>query len=129
MAYGLIEFVEEGEGRAMLVRTRSGQPTGADGVMDRLAAFVEETSPTLLRQGSPGALYMAQLFAAREHEAGREIRVVGGAGELGITAAEVEGLDGAGYLYEVSFPPQGQRGQPTIRVRALGEPGVQGAGA
>jgi hypothetical protein len=129
MAYGLIEFLEEGEGRAMLVRTQNGQPTGADGVMDQLAALVEETSPTMLRQGSPGALYMAQLFAARETKAGRAIRVVGGAGELGITAAQVEQLDGAGYLYEVSFPREGQRGQPTIRVRALAEPGVQGDGA
>ncbi|HYH82236.1 MAG TPA: hypothetical protein VEX86_20675 [Longimicrobium sp.] len=129
MAYGLIEFLEEGEGRAMLVRTRNGQPTGADGVMDPLSAFIEETSPTLLRQGSPGALYMAQLFAAREQEAGREVRVVGGAGELGITAAEVEGLTPPGYLYEVSFPREGERGQPAIRTRALGEPGVQNARA
>lgn len=123
--YGLIEFLEDGEGRAMLVRTQKGQPTGADGVMDPLAAFIEETSPNLLRQGSPGALYMAQLFAAREQEAGREVRVVGGAGELGITAAEVEQLPPPGYLYEVSFPREGQRGQPSIRARALGEPGVQ----
>ncbi len=129
MAYGLIEFLEEGEGRAMLVRTEHGQPTGADGVMDPLSAFIEDTSPTLLRQGSPGALYMAQLFAAREQEAGREIRVVGGAGELGITAAEVERLARPGYLYEVSFPREGERGQPSIRTRALGEPGVQGAKA
>lgn len=126
MAYGLIEFVEEGQGRAMLVRTQSGQPTGADGLMDQLTAFVEETSPTLLRQGSPGARYMAQLFTAREQKAGREVRVVGGAGELGIAAAEVKALTGDGWLYEVSFPPLGERGQPAIRVRALRERGVQG---
>jgi hypothetical protein len=125
MAYGLIEFLEEGKGCAMLVRTQNGQPTGADGVMDQLAAFIEETSPTLLRQGSPGALYMAQLFTARETEAGREIRVVGGAGDLGIAADEVKALGGAGYLYEVTFPRQGERGQPTIRARSLEEPGVQ----
>ena len=124
MAYGLIEFLEDGEGRAMLCRVRNGQPTGADGVMDPLAAFIEETSPTMLRQGSPGALYMAQLFAAREHEAGREIRVVGGQGELGITAAEVEQLPPPGYLYEISFPREGERGQPSIRTRALAEPGI-----
>jgi len=125
MAYGLIEFLEEGKGQAMLVRTEHGQPTGADGVMDQLAGFIEETSPTLLRQGSPGALYMAQLFAARETQAGREIRVVGGAGPLGIMANEVQALSGRGYLYEVTFPREGERGQPTIRARSLSEPGVQ----
>ena len=125
MAYALIEFVEEGEGRAMLCRTRNGQPTGPDGVMDPLAAFIEETSPMLLRQGSPGALYMAQLFAAREREAGREVRVVGGSGELGITAGEVETLQPPGWLYEVAFPREGDRGQPSVRARAVGEPGGQ----
>jgi hypothetical protein len=125
MGYGLIQFLEDGQPRAMLCRTRGGQPTGADGVMDALAAFIEETSPTLLRQGSPGAMYMAQLFAAREQEAAREVRVVGGAGELGITAAEVEALQPPGWLYEVTFPREGERGQPSIRTRALGEPGIQ----
>src|SRR3954471_21454980 len=124
MGYGLIAFLEDGEGRAVLCRVENGQPTGATSPMNMLAAFIEETSPTLLRQGSPGALYMAQLFTAREHEAGREIRVVGGQGGLGITAAEVEQLPPPGWLYEVSFPREGERGQPSIRTRALGEPGI-----
>jgi hypothetical protein len=124
MNYGLIQFLEDGQPRAMLCRTEHGQPTGADGVMDPLTAFIEETSPTMLRQGSPGAFYLAQLFAAREHEAGRPVRVVGGEGEMGISAAEVEALAGRGWLYEASFPPPGQRGQPSVRVRALSEPAV-----
>ena len=121
MAYGVIEFTEAGERRAMLVRTEHGQPTGADGLMDPLSAFIEETSPTMLRQGSPGALYMAQLFTAREVEAGRPIRVVGGEGELGITAGEVQALEGPGYFYEVTFPPRGERGVPQILAHGLGE--------
>lgn len=116
MAYGVIVFVEAGEAKASLVRTENGQPTGADGLMDPLSAFIEETSPTMLRQGSPGALYMAQLFAAREHEARRPIRVVGGVGELGITAAEVEALDGPGYVYQVTFGRPGERDQPSVHV-------------
>jgi hypothetical protein len=121
MAYGLIEFLEAGEPKAMLCRTEHGQPTGADGVMDPLSAFIEETSPTLLRQGSPGALYMAQLFTAREREAGRAIRVVGGAGELGISAEEVRALEGPGYHYAVSFPRPGERDVPQVHVRGIGD--------
>ena len=117
MAYGVIQFVEGGERKATLFRPRNGQPTGADGVMDPLSAFIEETSPQLLRQGSPGALYMAELFTAREHRAGREIRVVGGQGPLGITPEEVRAAEGEGYFYEVRFGPEGDRvTPPTVHV-------------
>jgi len=119
MAYGIIQWVERAKRMATLVRIRDGQPTGADGVMDALAAFIEETSPRLLRQGSPGALYMAQLFAAREVQAGCAIRVVGGSGELGISAAEVQALTGDGYFYEVSVPPEGDRSPPTVHMSPL----------
>lgn len=117
MAYGVIQFVEAGQRVATLFRPEHGQPTGADGVMDPLSAFIEETSPRLLRQGSPGALYMAELFTAREHEAGREIRVVGGQGPLGISAEEVQKAQGEGYFYEVRFGPEGDRTTPpTVHV-------------
>lgn len=119
MAYALIQFVEAGERKATLCRLEHGQPTGADGVMDPLSAFIEETSPTLLRQGSPGALYMAQLFTQREVEAGRPIRVVGGEGELGIGLDEVQTLSGTGFFYEVSFPRTGERSTPTILMRPI----------
>lgn len=119
MAYGVIQWVERGRRVATLVRVQHGQPTGADGVMDVLAAFIEDTSPTLLRQGSPGALYLAELFTAREVEAGRAIRVVGGQGELGISAEEVQALGGEGFFYEVSIPPQGDRSPPTIHMSPL----------
>jgi hypothetical protein len=119
MAYGVIQWVERSQRVATLVRTEHGQPTGADGVMDVLAAFIEQTSPTLLRQGSPGALYLAELFTAREVEAGRSIRVVGGAGELGITPEEVQALTGDGYFYEVSVPAEGDRSPPTIHMSPL----------
>jgi hypothetical protein len=119
MAYGVIQWVERGQRVATLVRTEHGQPTGADGVMDVLAAFIEATSPQLLRQGSPGALYMAELFTAREVEAGRDIRVVGGKGELGITPEEVAALTGRGFFYEVSMPPEGDRSPPTVHMSPL----------
>ena len=127
MAYGVIQFVEAGQRIATLVRTDGGEPTGEFGVMNMLAAFIEETAPRMLRQGSPGALYMAQLFTAREHEAGRPVRVVGGAGDLGIRADEVKALQerDTGWLYEVSIPAQGQRGVPQVHVRALNEAAVQ----
>jgi hypothetical protein len=121
MAYAVIQFCEAGERKATLCRTEHGQPTGADGVMDPLSAFVEETSPTLLRQGSPGALYMAQLFAAREVGAGRPVRVLGGTGELGISLQEVRSLTGQGYFYEVTFGRPGERTMPAVLVRPLGE--------
>lgn len=119
MAYGVIQWVERGQRVATLVRTEHGQPTGADGVMDVLAAFIEQTSPTLLRQGSPGALYLAELFTAREVEAGRAIRVVGGQGELGITPEEVGALEGSGFFYEVAVPPEGDRSPPTVHMSPL----------
>ena len=123
MAYAVIEFVEAGERRATLCRTENGQPTGADGVMDPLSAFIEETSPTMLRQGSPGAFYMAQLFTAREQEAGRPIRVVGADGPLGIAAGEVQGLSGPGYHYLVTFGPEGDRTTPpSVHVTPMAEP-------
>ncbi len=119
MAYGVIQWVERGQRVATLVRTERGQPTGADGVMDVLAAFIEDTSPQMLRQGSPGALYMAELFTAREVQAGRDIRVVGGQGELGIPADAVGALEGEGFFYEVSVPPEGDRSPPTIHMSPL----------
>lgn len=119
MAYALIQFVEAGERKATLVRTDGGHPTGPDGVMDPLSAFLESTSGRMLGQGSPGAAYMAQLFAAREVEAGREVRVLGGAGPLGITLAEVEALSGDGFYYEVSVGREGERSVPTILMRPL----------
>ncbi|HYJ79356.1 MAG TPA: hypothetical protein VEW03_07140 [Longimicrobiaceae bacterium] len=120
MAYGVIEFTEAGERKAVLCRPQGGQPTGADGLMDPLSAFIEETSPTLLRQGSPGAFYMAQLFTTREHQAGRPIRVVGGEGPLGIAPDELQALAGPGYLYEVTFGPPGDRTPPSVHVTPLG---------
>jgi hypothetical protein len=122
MAYGVIQWVERGRRVATLVRTEHGQPTGADGVMDVLAAFIEQTSPTLLRQGSPGALYLAELFTAREVQAGRAVRVLGGSGELGISADEVGALDGDGYFYEIAVPPEGDRSPPTIHMSPLRPP-------
>jgi hypothetical protein len=122
MAYAVIQFVEGGERVATLARTSGGEPTGADGVMDALSAFIEESSPTILRQGSPGALHMAMLFVAREREAGRAIRVVGGEGELGIGAAEVQALEGAGYFYEVHFGRAGERSMPLVLQSALDAP-------
>jgi hypothetical protein len=119
MAYGVVQWVERGRRVATLVRTDHGQPTGADGLMDVLSAFIEEVSPRLVRQGSPGALYLAELFTAREVQAGRPIRVVGGAGELGISAEEVRGLEGAGFFYELAIPPEGDRSPPTIHMSPL----------
>jgi hypothetical protein len=121
MAYAVIQFCEAGERLATLCRLDHGQPTGADGVMDPLSAFIEETAPTMRRQGSPGALYMAQLFAAREVEAGRPVRVLGGSGELGISLGEVEMLEGRGFYYEVTVGHEGERTQPTVLVRPIGD--------
>jgi hypothetical protein len=131
MAYAVIQFCEAGERMATLCRLERGQPTGADGVMDPLSAFIEESSPTLLRQGSPGALYMAQLFAAREVEAGAPVRVLGGSGELGISLGEMESLEGQGFYYEVSVGRTGERTPPTVLVRAIGNTpwGGDGGGA
>lgn len=122
MAYAVIQFVEGGERRATLCRTTGGEPTGESGVMDALSAFIEESSPTILRQGSPGALHMAMLFVAREREAGQPIRVVGGEGELGIAAAEVQALEGDGYFYEVHFGREGERSMPLVLQHALDAP-------
>lgn len=122
MAYALIRFTEAGETQATLCRTEHGQPTGADGVMDALSLFVEEASPTMLRQGSPGALRMAQLFMASERAAGREARLVGGEGSLGIGPAEVERLlEGPerGYLYELTVGRPGERSVPTVLMRPV----------
>jgi hypothetical protein len=123
MAYALIHFTEGGEHRATLCRPAHGQPTGADGVMDALSAFIEESSPQLLREGSPGALYLAQLFVKREQDAGREIRVVGGQGPLGISADAVSALTGQGYVYQASFGREGERTMPMVLQRPLGAPG------
>ncbi|HEV3049290.1 MAG TPA: hypothetical protein VGX50_03235 [Longimicrobium sp.] len=122
MAYGVIQFVEAGQRIATLVRTDGGEPTGEFGVMNMLAAFIEETAPRMLRQGSPGALYMAELFTAREVQAGRAIRVLGGQGELGISVDEVQALTGKGYFYDVNIGPEGDRSPPTLHMTPLSEP-------
>lgn len=122
MAYAVIQFVEGGERKATLCRTTAGQPTGAAGVMDALSAFIEESSPAVLREGSPGALRMAMLFAAREREAGRAVRVMGGEGELGITPEEVQALEGDGFFYEVHFGRPGERSMPLVLQHALDAP-------
>ena len=119
MAYGVVQWNERGRRVATLVRTERGQPTEVDGLMNVLAAFIEETGPLMLRQGSPGALYLAELFTAREIEAGRPIRVLGGGGELGITAEEVGALRGDGFFYEVAVPAEGDRSPPTIHMSPL----------
>ncbi|HEV2149324.1 MAG TPA: hypothetical protein VGR37_18115 [Longimicrobiaceae bacterium] len=122
MAYAVIQFVEAGERKATLCRTSGGEPTGARGVMDALSAFIEESSPILQGQGSPGALQMAMLFVAREREAGQEIRVMGGEGALGITPEEVQALDGRGYFYEAHFGRLGERSMPLVLQHALEAP-------
>lgn len=122
MAYGVIQFVEAGQRIATLVRADGGEPTGEFGVMNVLAAFIEETAPRMLRQGSPGALYMAELFTAREVQAGRPIRVLGGQGELGISVGEVQALTGRGYFYDVNIGPEGDRSPPTLHMTPLSEP-------
>ena len=122
MSYGVIQFVEAGRRVATLVRTENGQPTGADGVMDVLSAFIEETAGRMLRQGSPGGLYLAELFTAREVQAGRPIRVLGGAGELGMTTDEVERLSGSGFFYDVVVGAEGDRSPLTVHMTPLSEP-------
>ncbi len=123
MAYALIHFLEESEPRVTICRLSHGQPTGDDGVMNLLGAFINEWSSMIMRQGSPGAVRMAMLFAAQEQEAGREVRVLGGEGELGITREEVEALEGQGYFYEVNFGKPGERALPTARARGIGGAG------
>lgn len=125
-AYGVIQWMEAGRRVATLVRTDNGQPTGATGLMNVLAAFIEEMSPRMLRQGSPGALYMAEMFTAREVEAGEPIRVVGGQGPLGITPEEVQKLEGRGFFYDVGIGPEGERTQPTIHMTPLSDPPRKG---
>jgi hypothetical protein len=119
MAYAIIHFLEGSSSRATLCRLTEGAPTGENGVMNVLGAFIHECSPLIMREGSPGALRMAMLFAAREQEAGREVRVVGGDGPLGISAEEVQRLEGDGYAYEVSLGAPGERTLPTARARSL----------
>lgn len=126
MAYAVIQFVEGGERKATLCRKSGGEPTGKNGMMDALSAFIEANSPTILRQGSPGALHMAMLFVAEERNAGRETRVMGGEGELGITPEEVRALEGKGYFYEVHFGRPGERSMPLVLQHALDAPQREG---
>ena len=119
MSYGIIQFVEGGERRITLVRPTGGQPTGADGLMDPLSQLIEYYSPLILREGSPGAEKMAMLFFAREQEAGRELRIVGAEGEWGITAAEVEALEGDGHYYDVDFGRPGERSVPRVLASGI----------
>ncbi|HET8657139.1 MAG TPA: hypothetical protein VFL93_16555 [Longimicrobiaceae bacterium] len=119
MAYGVIQFVEEGAPRATLVRTENGHPTGPDGLMDPLSALIESVSPAILDEGSPGAARMAMLFFAREQEAGRGMRIVGAEGEWGITPREVDALPGRGYYYEVSVGRAGERAVPHVLASGI----------
>lgn len=122
MAYAVIHFLEGTDPKATVCRLGEGQPSGENGVMNLLGEFVNEWSPTVMREGSPGAIRIAMLFTAQEQEAGREVRVLGGEGPLGITAEEVQGLEGEGYMYEVNFGAPGERSLPAIRSRAIGRP-------
>lgn len=119
MPYGIIQFVEEGERRVTLVRPTGGQPTGTDGLMDRLAELIEHYSPLILRDGSPGAEKMAMLFFAREHDAGRALRILGSDGEWGITPAEIEAIEGDGYYYDVDFGRPGERSVPRVLASGI----------
>lgn len=122
MAYAVIQFVEGGERTATVCRLEQGHPVGPEGVMDALSGFIEVHSPTILRQGSPGALHMAMLWVAAEREAGREVRVMGGEGEMGITPGELQALEGKGYFYEVHFGRAGERSMPMVLQHSLEAP-------
>lgn len=122
MPHAVIQFVEGGERRATVCRLSHGQPTGEDGVMDALSAFIEEHSPMLLRQGSPGAMHMAMLWFARERDAAQEVRVLGADTADGITVLEMEALPEQGYFYEVHFGKEGERSMPLILQHAIGAP-------
>ena len=122
MAYAIIEFLESTTPRATLVRLDNGEPTGKAGVMNLLGEFINSWGPKIMAEGSPGAVKMAMLFTAQEQEAERPLRVLGGEGELGITAEQVRKLEGTGYLYEVDFGAPGDRTMPSARSRAISEP-------
>ncbi len=119
MAYGIVQFTEGGERKVTLVRPTDGHPTGPDGLMDPLAAFIEASSPAILREGSPGARTMAMAFFDRQRKAGRELRILGADGEWGITAAEVEALEGRGYYYDVDFGRPGERSVPRVLASGI----------
>ncbi len=123
MPYAVIDFVERGERIVTLCRLEHGQPTGADGMMDPLAKLIEDSSPAILREGSPGAQKMAMAFVAREQEEGRDIRVLGADEPLGISPEEVQTLQGQGYHYRVDFGKPGERSVPSIHARGLEQPG------
>ena len=119
MVYGIVQFVEGGERKVTLVRPENGQPTGPDGLMDPLSALIEHYSPLILREGSPGAEKMAMLFFAREQEAGRALRILGADGEWGISAREIEALDGEGFYYDVDFGRPGERSVPRVLASGI----------
>jgi hypothetical protein len=119
MAYGIVQFAEGGERRVTLVRLANGQPTGPDGLMDPLSRLIEDYSPLILREGSPGADKMAMLFFAREREADRDVRILGSDGEWGITARQIEDLSGPGYHYDVDFGRAGERSVPRVLARGI----------
>jgi len=119
MAYGIVQFVEDGQRKVTLVRPANGRPTGPDGLMDPLSQLIEHYSPLILRDGSPGAEKMAMLFFAREQAAGRTPRILGAQGEWGITAADIEALDGEGFYYDVDFGSPGERSVPRVLASGL----------
>lgn len=123
MAYAVIQFVEGDERKVTLCRTDNGQPTGEEGVMNLIGGFINEWSTLIAREGSPGAERLAMIFAAEEDAAGREVRVVGSDGPLGISPAEVEALEGQGYYYEVLCGRPGERNLPGVLQRAIGDGG------
>ncbi len=119
MAYGIVQFLEGGARKVTLVRPENGQPTGEDGLMDPLSQLIEYYSPLILREGSPGAEKMAMLFFAREQEAGRPTRILGAEGEWGITAAQIQALEGEGHYYDVDFGTPGERSVPRILASGI----------
>ena len=119
MAYGIVQFLEDGQRRITLVRPEKGQPTGADGLMEPLSQLIEHYSPLILRDGSPGAEKMAMLFFTREQQAGRPPRILGAEGEWGITAAEIAALEGEGFYYDVDFGRPGERAVPRVLASGI----------
>jgi hypothetical protein len=54
-------------------------------------------------------------------QAGRPIRVLGGQGELGMTADEVQQLSGSGFFYDVVVGAEGDRSPPSVHMTPLSQ--------